>query len=59
MIEFLYDGTLEGLFTAIFYAYSIKTECTIKKLKKDNYLLLKINIIVIIFNHLLFFVIVK
>lgn len=33
MIEFLYDGTLEGLFTAIFYAYSIKTECTIKKLK--------------------------
>ena len=29
MIEFLYDGSLEGLFTAIFYAYPYKDDCTI------------------------------
>ena len=32
MIEFLYDGSLEGLFTAIFYAYPYKDDCTINKL---------------------------
>ncbi|MBP3916135.1 MULTISPECIES: TIGR03915 family putative DNA repair protein [unclassified Clostridium] len=31
MIEFLYDGSLEGLFTAIFYAYPYKDDCTINK----------------------------
>ena len=35
MIEFLYDGSLEGLFTAIFYAYPCKGDCTINKL--ENY----------------------
>lgn len=33
MIEFLYDGSLEGLFTAIFYAYPYKDDCTINKLE--------------------------
>ena len=33
MIEFLYDGSLEGLFTAIFYAYQSKDPCTINKLE--------------------------
>ena len=36
MIEFLYDGSLEGLFTAIFYAYPCKDNCTINKL--ENYI---------------------
>ena len=35
MIEFLYDGSLEGLFTAIFYAYPYKDDCTINKLEND------------------------
>ena len=36
MIEFSYDGSLEGLFTAIFYAYPCKDNCTINKL--ENYI---------------------
>ncbi|GFP76819.1 TIGR03915 family putative DNA repair protein [Clostridium fungisolvens] len=31
MKEFIYDGTFEGLLTAIFYAFSCKEQCTIKK----------------------------
>lgn len=31
MIEFIYDGSFEGLFTSIFYAYPCKEECSIKK----------------------------
>ena len=33
LVEFLYDGSLEGLFTAIFYAYQSKDPCTINKLE--------------------------
>lgn len=31
MIEFLYDGSFEGLLTTIFYAYPLKEPCTIIK----------------------------
>jgi probable DNA metabolism protein len=31
MKEFIYDGTFEGLLTAIFYAFSCKQQCTIKR----------------------------
>ena len=41
MIEFLYDGSLEGLFTAIFYAYPCKYDCTINKLENHIPSLLK------------------
>lgn len=41
MIEFLYDGSLEGLFTAIFYAYPCKDYCTINKLENHIPSLLK------------------
>lgn len=36
MIEFLYDGSFEGLLTTIFYAYQCKDLCTIKR--EDKYI---------------------